>query len=394
MTSRQRTFDALLRQRLSVFIEKSFQTVCPGESYEHAWYIDCIAYHLVECMNRRKKRFILALPPRHLKSICASVAFPAWALGQDPTLKIICVSYSQKLSEKLSRDTQAIMQSDWYRRIFPKTRLNPRRNTIFEMETTRKGFRYATSIGGTLTGRGGNMIIIDDPLKPEVAMSLAEREGVNQWFDNTLYSRLNNKKEGVIVVVTQRLHVNDLVGHVSEKEDWEIVAIPAIPGSDERYQTGEDEFYERPAGEILNPALESKETLERDRATLGSYNFAAQYQQCPMPPEGNLVRLAWFRTYRARPNRAKLDYVLQSWDTAGGSKDLTSYSVCTTWGVVGKDYYLLDVVRERLEYPDLKRRVVAEAGKHQADCVLVEYVGSGRSLVQDLGRGEPFISSP
>jgi predicted phage terminase large subunit-like protein len=126
--------------------------------------------------------------------------------------------------------------------------------------------------------------------------------------------------------------------------------------------------------------------LEPDRANMGSYNFEAQYQQRPMPPEGNLVKLDWFRRYETPPDRADFDYVLQSWDTAGSLDALASYSACTTWGVLGRAYYLLDVVRERLEYPELRRRVIAEAQKYRADRVLIEYAGSGQYLVQELSR--------
>ena len=392
--TQKRKLDALLRQHLPAFIRKCFQTVCPGESYQHSWYIDCLAWHLEQCLNGRIKRLIITMLPRHLKSISASVAFPAWALGHDPTLQIICVSYSQKLTEKFSRDGQAIMQSPWYRRLFPGTRLSRRKSSADEMETTRKGVRYSTSIGGTLTGRGGNIIIIDDPLKLDEAMSEAEREAVNQWFDTTCYSRLNNKKEDVIIIVTQRSNVNDLVAHVMEKEEWTVVNIPAIPDEDTRYQIGDDEHYDRPAGELLNPAREDEETLAKIRANLGSYNFEAQYQQRPMPPEGNLLKRRWLRWYSDLPDWSEFEHVAQSWDTAGSSKELSSYSVCTTWGVIDWDYYLIDVVRERLEYPDLKRRVVSEARKYTADIVLVEYAGSGRSLIQDLRRRGPVPLRP
>ena len=138
------------------------------------------------------RRLIVSVPPRHLKSHLASVAFPAWCLGHDPSMQILCVSYAQDLADKLSRDCRRIVASDWYRRLFP-TRLAPRHQAVPEFETTALGCRIATSVGGVLTGRGADIIIIDDPLKPEEALSQAQRRSANEWFDHTLYSRLNDK---------------------------------------------------------------------------------------------------------------------------------------------------------------------------------------------------------
>ncbi len=384
MIDPQKQLNAALRHDFPSFIRKTFQTISPGDDYLENWHIDCLAWRLEQCRRGEIKRLIVTLPPRHLKSICTSVAFVAWLLGKDPTCKVICASYGQDLSNKHARDTRFVMQSDWYKRAFPKTRLSRKKSTEGEMETTRKGVRYATSVGGSLTGRGGNVIIVDDPIKPTDATSEAERTGVNEWFDNTLYSRLNNKVEDVIIVVMQRVHEDDLVGHILDKDDWTVVNIPAIAEEDQVYEIGDDEVHERLAGDILHPAREDQAALDVIRRNLGSYNFSAQYQQCPVPLDGNLVKWGWFRRYDVLPERSEFDLIVQSWDTASGSDELNDYSVCTTWGVIGSDYYLIDVVRERLEYPKLKRRVVNEARKHDADTVLIERAGSGISLVQDL----------
>ena len=384
MTTNQSELDALLRQRLSSFVEKSFQTITPGDLYLPNWHVDCMAWHLEQCLDGKIKRLIITLPPRNLKSICASVAFPAWALGKDSTRKIICASYAQDLSQKLGRDCRAIMESDWYKKLFPATRIDPRKNTEQEFLTKKKGFRLSTSVGGTLTGRGGNLIIIDDPIKPSDAMSEAERERVKHWYSSTLYSRLDNKVEDTIILVMQRVHVDDLVGHVLENEDWIQVDIPAIGERETRYQIDDDDWYLRKVDEILHPAREDAQSLETTKENLGSYHFSAQYQQCPVPPGGNMIRREWFKTYRDCPDRSTFDLVVQSWDTASKAGELNDYSVCTTWGVIGADYYLLDIVRDRFEYPELKRRVVSEAYRYEADTVLIEDTGSGTSLIQDL----------
>ncbi len=178
------------------------------------------------------RRLVVNLPPRHLKSLLASVAFPAWCLGHDPSAEILCVSYAQDLADKLSRDCRQILASDWYRGIFP-TRLSPQRAAMPEFDTTAQGCRLATSVGGVLTGRGADIVIIDDPLKPEEALSQAQRQAANDWFDHTLYSRLNDKLRGAIVLIMHRLHEGDLTGHVLAQEAWEVVRLPALAEEDE-----------------------------------------------------------------------------------------------------------------------------------------------------------------
>ncbi len=377
---------ALIRHDLSSFIQKCFHTVAPTQRYQHNWHIDVIAWHLQACLAGDIRRLIITMPPRSLKSICASVAFTAWALGHDPTRRIIAASYSTDLSRKHALDNRTIMGCPWYKLIFPRTRLHPDKNTELEVMTTARGFRMATSVGGTLTGRGGNLIIIDDPIKPEDAMSSLKRDAAKRWYDGTLYSRLDNKETDVIVLIMQRLHVDDLVGHVLEQESWTHLDLPAIAEAPQRLQFGPDQFIERQPGDLLHPGRESRQTLDAIKATLGTYNFSAQYQQSPVPPGGAMIRWTWFRSYRDLPSRSQNDRIVQSWDTASKAEEINDYSVCTTWLESGNSYYLIDVLRKRLEYPDLKRRVVEEARRHGADAVVIEDKGSGTHLIQDLGR--------
>src|SRR5271155_5788676 len=177
---------------------------------------------------------LAGLPPRHLKSLLASIAFPAWILGHEPSAQILCVSYAQDLADKWSRDCRRVVASPWYQWLFP-TRLAPARQAMAEFETTERGCRIATSVGGVLTGRGADLIVIDDPLKPEEALSDARRQAANDWFDHTLYSRLNDKATGAVVLVMHRLHEDDLVGHVLAQEAWEVLRFPAIAECDETY---------------------------------------------------------------------------------------------------------------------------------------------------------------
>lgn len=373
-----------LRSDLSSFIQKSFTIVDPATPYRHNWHIDAIAWHLEECWRGNIRRLIITVPPRSLKSICASVAFPAFVLGHDPARRIIGVSYSEELALKHARDCRAVMESPFYRAAFPGTRLDREKNTEAEFMTTERGYRMTTSIGGTLTGRGGSFFIIDDPLKPADAMSEPRRGMVNQWFDNTLYARLDSKAEDTIILVMQRLHIDDLVGHVLKKEDWVHLNLPAIAEETQRIPCGPGRFVTRRPGELLHPAREPRETLDRIKKTLGTYAFSAQYQQQPVPPGGAMLQESWFRTYEQLPERGPNDRVVQSWDTASKADEIHDYSVCLTFLEQEENYYLLDAYRERLEYPELKRQVVALADAFGAEAVLIEDKGSGIHLIQDL----------
>jgi predicted phage terminase large subunit-like protein len=302
-------------------------------------------------------------------------------------MRIVCASYSQDLAAKHARDFRIILESEWYRRLFPQTRIDPNKNTEAEIQLTAQGYRLSTSVGGTLTGRGGNLILIDDPMKPSERMSEVRRAAVSEWHDSTLISRLDNKSEDVIVLIMQRLHVDDLVGHVLDKdESWDHLNLPAIAEEDEAIPLGDRRVYRRRVGELLHPEREPREVLEELKAAMGSQAFSAQYQQAPVPPEGALIQGDWFRTYARTPERAAGERVIQSWDTATKAGTTSNYSACTTWHMRGKDYCLLDVFRKRLEYPDLRRKILSHAAAHAATAVLIEDAGSGAPLIQDLRR--------
>ena len=172
MSSRTAThaeLDAMLRTDLCSFVQAAFPIVSAGDRLVANWHLEAITYALTRVRTGEIKRLIINVPPRSLKSICASVAFPAFVLGQDPTRRVICVSYSEALTRKHANDCRALMRSGLYARVFPRTRISASKDTESEMMTTARGFRLATSVGGTLTGRGGNLVIIDDPLKPQDA---------------------------------------------------------------------------------------------------------------------------------------------------------------------------------------------------------------------------------
>ena len=257
MLMSQAEYAYVLRRDFVSFIERSFYELNPQTRFIPGLHIELIAATLEACRQGKIKRCIINLPPRGLKSHCASIAFVAWWLAHNPASHVICASYGQELSEKLARDCRTVMQSAWYQGLFP-TRLAGRQ-AVHDFSTTEQGSRFATSVGGVLTGRGADLILLDDPLKPDDALSETRRGAVNEWYDNTLLSRLNDKATGRIIIIMQRLHQDDVVGHVLEREPWEVLSLPAIAEEDETRVVESifgQRLFRRQKGEALHPERE------------------------------------------------------------------------------------------------------------------------------------------
>jgi hypothetical protein len=323
----------LLRHDLCAFIHRSFLQLNASTQFLPNWHIELLAAKLEEVRRGTCKRLIINVPPRHIKSHATSIAFPAWLLGHDPSKKVLVVTYAQDFSDKLARDSRELMRSPFYQALFDT---RPSSEAISEYETTAGGYRLSTSIGGGLTGRGADIIIIDDPLKADEALSDTRRRSVNEWYDNTLRSRLNSQEDGAIIIVMQRLHADDLVAHVEANEPWDVVSIPAIAEHDEIYEFFTPYGHRRIVrndGDTLQPNLVSRDKLELLRRGMTDYNFAAQYQQNPQPPSGIIVKREWFKFYTPAEKPKEFSRVIQSWDTASKETELANYSVCTTWGL-------------------------------------------------------------
>jgi predicted phage terminase large subunit-like protein len=381
----------VLRNDLSAFIHRSFLELNPQTPFLSNGHIEVLAAKLEEVRRGSCKRLIVNVPPRHLKSHAISIAFPAWLLGHDPAEQILSVTYAQDLSDNLARKSRTLMTSPFYEALFD-TRLLKGREAVSDYETTDSGYRLSTSVGGVLTGRGADIIILDDPLKADDALSEARRRSVNDWYDNTLRSRLNSQDKGAIIIVMQRLHADDLVAHVQQHESWDVLSFPAIAEQDETYNVltpyGRRRIH-RKSGEILQPSLLSPTALETQRRGMTEYNFVAQYQQDPQPPSGIIVIRKWLKFYEPGDLPKQFDLIFQSWDTANKDTELSNFSVCTTWGLKERYLFLLDVYRHKLEFPDLKRAVRELAALHRAKIVLIEDKASGSSLIQEL-RAERF----
>ena len=377
---------ALLRGDFHTFALRCFKELNSGAPFQPTRHFVVMAAKLQELRDGRAKRLIVNIPPRHLKSLAASIALPAWLLGHDPNAAIVNVTYGQELSDKFARDCRAVMMTSWYRSVFA-TRLSPNRPALQELVTTAGGFRLATSVGGVLTGRGADFIIIDDPLKPSEAMSESRRAAANEWFDGTLYSRLNDKTKGAIVIIMQRLHEDDLVGHVLQREGWDVLSFAAIAETDEKL------IVETPFGpQTIQPrnrrAAAPRAGIAGDARANPRDDRRIQFRR-PVSADpragrrrhgqGGVVSALSRRgsPLELRSDRAELGHRQQT-------ERLADYSVCTTWGLKGPNFWLLNVLRKKLAYPELKRAVREQRELFKPTAILVEDKASGTQLIQEL----------
>jgi predicted phage terminase large subunit-like protein len=384
---------AAVRGSFKVFLQQAIATLLPGTPFLDNWHIDAIVHCLEQALAGKMPRLIVNLPPRHLKSLLLSVMWPAFVMGHDPTAKFICVSYSDELARSLARDFRRLVESDWYPAVFPEFKAT--KSTEGEVVTDQGGYRYTTSVGGTLTGRGGDFIIIDDPIKADDAASDKAREGVNEWFRTTLLSRLNDKEFSVLILAMQRTHVNDLAGNLEGQGGFHKLALAAIAKKDEVIATGPGQFHRRLAGEALHPERESLKAHEAMRNNVGPAIFNAQYQQTPEAPDGNLFKLKYFEFIDKPPVLldgtlfVSIDSALSTADTA----DFTAVSLVL--GQQGK-FYVLRAERGRWDFDALRLKAWAYVNRYGSSdrplCFVIEKAGSGISLLSHLnnaiGRGE------
>lgn len=376
--------DRLLRSDFKFFLRQAFATVFPGTPFQPNWHLDHIGWLLSEVERGRVRRLLINQPPRSLKSVLTSVVFPAWILGHRPEARIMVVSHSHELAGELHRQFRMIVETTWFQHAYRRFGIS--KDTNLELVTTRGGGRLATSVGGTVTGRGADLIIVDDPHNAGEIHSEAARRRVTAFFSEALLSRLNDKGGGAIVVVMQRLHQDDLAGHLLDQGGWQQCNLPAIaiePGS---FPLIDGSIHHRSEGDLLQPVREDRKVLDRLKIELGSAVFSAQYQQQPIPPSGVMFKREWFRTYDAQDllTIGKRGRVFQSWDVAFTTGNSNDWSVCTTWRKVNNDYYLLDVDRGRWSYPEVRGRVDVLAERFSPIEILIEDVGPGATMVQDF----------
>ena len=382
-----------MRRSLREFIKSSWGTIEPARDFYDNWHIDAISEHLEAVAHGDIKRLIINVPPRHMKSISVAVALPAWVWTIMPQKRFLFASYALSLSVRDSVKCRRLIDSQWYKTHFGQTfELTSDQNQKQRFENDKTGYRIATSVDGALTGEGGDIIVIDDPHNVREAESSAVRESVLDWWDQAMQTRLNDPKTGAFVIIMQRVHENDLTGHILKDEynDWDHLCLPA------RYEIGHPSptrsslGFTDPRtkeGDLLWPERVDEKTLSNLERSLGTYASAGQLQQRPMPKGGGILKAEWWVPWD-KPDLPDIEYVLQSWDTAFSTNEKTSYSARTTWGVFRMNGQInaivLDMWYDRVTYPELRNIAQESYEDYEPDAVLIEKKASGQSLLQDL----------
>jgi hypothetical protein len=322
--------------------------------------------------------------------LIASVALPAWYLGHNPSERVVAVSYSAELAKTHANDFRRVVTDPTYQAVFPKMILA--RETDSEIHTTLRGRRYATSIQGTLTGRGGNLFIIDDPLKPGDAISEVSRERVIEWYRSTLVTRPDDKQAARVMVVMQRIHVEDLVGYLLENDaGFEVLSLPAVAQSTTNYDLGGGRTHTREKGDLLHPAHEPAEVLREIKKSMGSMLFSAQYQQAPEPAGGKIIKRKMLRCY-SDLERLPTDRIVLSWDIALSEQETGHYSACVVLLNRGELYYVLEVIRGKFPFDKLKDKILEVKRRYEKAALLIEDASISTGLIQSLPKSRSTSS--
>lgn len=377
---------AVLRQDFAAFVEKVFCTLNPGKEYLHNWHIDAIVWLLAGVMDGQTKRAMVNVPPRTLKSIIVSVAWPAFVLGHDPTKQIFVISHNKDLAAEHHAAFGKIVDSDWYKTAFSTMRAKADKDTEHMLRTSDGGFRKAYYTGSHITGLGADIIIFDDPLDASDALNEVVCQKVNEWIANVPMGRFNNPDDAIALLVMQRLSMNDPAAYLQELELWTSLILPATAESDLVVAVGPDETHLYEKGELLHPDRLSAQFLEKRKSAMGSAAFSAQYQQVPIPFGGGYIDVSLFQRYSQLPKAYDCRFL--SIDAASGS-DSGSYSVIQVWQISDGRLYLYASGRSRWSFPELKRTAIDAFQRFEADFFLIELASSGRALTEELWEHYP-----
>lgn len=381
--------------------QRLMHPIVNGGPYVHCRHARALAEVLRKVATGELKRVCVAIAPRHYKSYQASITFPAFLLGMDPSLKIVAASYGQDLAEDFAARSRQIMQSDEYRAVFPDTHLSSKTPAIAKLRTTKGGHRIATSVGGPMTGKGCDVLIVDDPMKAGDANSDLARDTVETWFKSTAITRFDDPATARVVVAMQRLHQDDLIGRLKVDPDWFVLELPAIMPAPMTLDLGLGELVELKTGEILFPEKFDLDLLDKIRGELGEAGFAAQFLQRPTPAGGHLFDLGKAQRFElpAKSNLKPFEAVLISVDCGVAAGQHSDYTAITSWGVSGRQLYLLSATRGRWKLTktldvmeDLIKRM-AHPNRH----VLIEAGGSGTPLyhmLEERGHEHVWIWHP
>ena len=373
---------------LAEFTRLMWSVIEPGTDYVHGWHIDSICEHLEAIAEFKIPKLIINMPPRHMKSILSCVMFPAWVWLKHPERRFIYASYAQNLANRDSVKTRTLIESPLYQDMFcPKWQLSDDENMKTYFTNTMSGARLCIGVGGGITGQGGDILIIDDPINALNAHSEPIREEANRWHDTVFSTRINNPKKFAKVIIMQRLHEDDLAGHIiSNNRDYKKLILQAKYDPDSLIKSDTNLIVKDPRktkGDILWPERfdnKSLESLERD---LGE-DAEAQLQQDPKPRSGGLFpRDQWQEFEKFPDNILEITQFIDAAQKPGLSND---YSVIATWGKTSNGFYLLDLWRQKTDMPTLEEMVKVYASKWNPNAIVIEDKAGGSSLIQYLLR--------
>ncbi len=397
----RRVSHSLVKEKppLRDFTRAAWPIIEPSRPLIVTWAFDCILEHLEAVDAGQITRLLINVPPRHLKSILVSIMWPTCSWTATPWMRWIFASYSGNLSTKHSLDRRRIIESPWYQKEWgDMCHLEEDQNQKTQYQNTQRGAMFATSVGGSITGQGGDREVIDDLINPEDAESKPVRESSIDFYKRTLLSRLDDKKTGAIVAVEQRTHKSDLSGTLIREGGWTHVKIPAIAPARivVKFPLSGRELV-RAEGSVICEEREDKATLDKLKIAMGSRAFSAQYQQEPVSADSGYFHVDWWKFYKP----SALPTVIRScraWDTAvktGQENDFTCgclIHLCENGYYVNEHFF-----KARIKYPELKARIKMEAAARPAEIEPIEDASAGASVIQDLQRETalpiiPFLS--
>lgn len=376
------------KRSLSYFIKFFWHTADPA-IYIHNWHIDAICEHLEAVSSGQIRKLIINIPPRHQKSLTVAVFWVAWHWITQPETQWLFASYAHSLSKRDSIKCRSVIMSPKYINFYGHIyQLRDDQNLKDNFKNTSNGYRLATSVDGTNTGEGADIIVYDDVNNMKHIMSEIKRKNVNDWHDIVMSSRLNNQKKGRRVIIGQRGHNSDITGHILENESgWEHLCLPAKYESRHPYKS-------HTSLNFIDPRTEEKELLWKDNfdkkllkeieTSMGAFGVAGQLQQNPVPVGGGLIKRHWFENCRYGVLPSEYIAIYQSWDTAIEVTKHSAFSTCSTWIETDNRYYLADMFREKLDFPDLERAIISKYDQWKPKKVLIEKKASGGSLIQKL----------
>lgn len=367
------------------FFLKSWEVLEPGTPLETNWHQELIVEYLELVDSGEIKKLLINIAPRSLKSKIVSVVFPAWQWLRRPSLTHLCCSYVSTLANDLSDDRRTLIQSDWFRSICPEITLSNTKNRISEFKNNFRGEMNARGLEAGITGIGGISHIYDDPNDPDKVESDNIRDRTLRRYKDYSVGRRNDPVNYAIVVIQQRTHEHDISGYIlKEDKEFTTLILPTVAEEDETIifpRSGK--IIERKRGDLLHPERFGKEQVEEAKKTLGAYMFAGRHQQRPVPREGGILKEKYWQYYLVSP---PCKIKVWAWDTAFKTGNQNDYSAGVLMGISNNNYYLLDVFCDRLEYPDLKRKIIQLHERDQTSAVVVEDKASGQSLIQELTR--------